>query len=239
MDFNRLAIIIPSYNESTNLAILLADIGNLYPYARVCIVDDSLGQEKTEMEKIVSSYPKKTHTLIQRSKKKGRGSAVMAGIRQVLKDKGVKILIEMDADLAHDPKEIVLLLSKIPPCDMVIGSRYLNKSVIINWPKKRLLQSRLINFFLRYFLGIAITDYTNGFRAYSRRAAEYLVSIPIYERGFITLSEIAYRLYRKGFRIGEVPTTFTDRKYGTSNAGVRELIISLIGVARIRFRRPI
>jgi dolichol-phosphate mannosyltransferase len=228
-----IAVIIPSYNESKNLKILVPSILRVLPNARIIVVDDSLGKEKAHTE----SFCRKDRihiTYVPRNSKLGRGSAVIEGMKTGLAERNIQVLMEMDADLAHDPKEIPSFLSTIGAYDMVIGSRYMAGSRIIKWPMSRLVQSKIINFVLKYWLGLHISDYTNGYRAYTWKACEYIASIELREKGFISLSEVAYKLLKKGFTIGEVPTTFTDRKFGKSNANFRELMNSLLGVIRIR-----
>jgi dolichol-phosphate mannosyltransferase len=228
-----IAVIIPSYNESKNLSLLIPNIFRVLPNAQIVIVDDSNGNEKKQTERVCREIHKNI-LYISRNNKLGRGSAVREGMKQTLRMKSIQICIEMDADLAHDPREFPALLSRIGSADVVIGSRYLKGSKIVKWPFSRLIQSKVINFLLKYWLGLHISDYTNGFRAYTRKACEYLLSIELHEKGFIALSEIAYRLQKKGFTISEVPTTFTDRKFGKSNADFKELMNSLLGVIRIR-----
>lgn len=229
------AVIIPSYNESENLKILLPNILRMLPNARIIVIDDSTGKDQMNTSAVCKSDTAHIR-YVSRSKKLGRGSAVLKGLKVALTNKVVQVCIEMDADLAHDPNEIPILLSKINQADMVIGSRYMTGSKIVKWPVSRLVQSRIINFLLKYWLGLHISDYTNGFRAYSRKACEYLSSIQLFEKGFISLSEVAYKLQKKGFVIAEVPITFTDRKFGKSNADIKELITSLLGVIRIKMR---
>jgi dolichol-phosphate mannosyltransferase len=229
----KVAVIIPSYNESKNLRILIPDILRVVPNAQIILVDDSSGREMVRTEEISRKY--RTHvTYIPRRGKSGRGSAVIEGMKAALRTVSVQIIVEMDADLAHNPHEIPSLLSKIGTADMVIGSRYMYGSKIVKWPLSRLIQSKIINFVLKYWLGLHISDYTNGFRAYTRKACEYLSTIQLREKGFISLSEVAYKLQKKGFIISEVPITFTERRFGKSNAGFRELMSSLMGVIRIK-----
>jgi dolichol-phosphate mannosyltransferase len=228
-----IAVIIPSYNESKNLSILIPRILRVLPKALVVIIDDSGGEEQIQTERVCRTF-KKNSTYISRNSKLGRGSAVIDGIKHALLFPSTEVCIEMDADLAHDPDEFPKLLSRISDFDMVIGSRYMDGSKIVKWPWSRLIQSRIINFVLRYWLGLDISDYTNGFRAYTRKACEFLTSIELHEKGFISLSEVAYKLQKKGFRITEVPITFTDREFGKSNANLKELMNSLLGVIRIR-----
>lgn len=232
--FDYITIVIPAYNELKNLQILIARIFKKYPEIRVVVVDDSDKVEYLKLRKILSNFGRNVQ-VIPRFKKMGRGSAVIEGLKLSLKNKKIKVFIEMDADLAHDPDELPLFLQEIKSTDMVVGSRYRSTSKIINWPITRLIQSRIINLFLKIWLGLNLTDYTNGYRAYSRRATEFLVKQKLKEKGFISLSETAFKLREAGFKMSEVAITFRDRKFGKSNANFKELMISLQGAIRIRF----
>lgn len=225
MKNKEVAVIIPAYCESDNLKILLPRLRKTLPGVYVVVVDDS--ECPMEYSNVVT---------IHRGTKKGRGSAVLDGMKCVLRKPYIQYVIEMDADLAHDPGECRRLIEASEHSDMVIGSRYMHGSRIENWPMYRLVQSRIINFFLRFLLGLRLTDFTNGFRLYKRPVVEFLVKTGVKEKGFIALSEIAYKVHRHGFRISEVPVSFNDRKFGISNANLRELLASLIGAFRIRIQ---
>jgi dolichol-phosphate mannosyltransferase len=227
MNSTNVAVIIPAYNEEKNLQILLKDIKAYLPNARIVVIDDSSVPMTMKFSSDV--------IYIARGRKMGRGSAVIRGLAEGLKHKDVQYFFEMDADLAHSPAEFGRFLVKREEADMVIGSRYMVGSTIVKWPRYRLVQSRIINFFLRYLLGLQISDFTNGFRLYSREVAEFLTYTPVKEKGFIALSEIAYKVQKRGFKIAEVPVTFKDREFGKSNANLRELLLSLLGAFRIRF----
>lgn len=234
VDYGNIAIVIPAYRETRNLQTLTREIFRLYPGINVVIVDDSPKNENLKLKAILFKTKRKLK-IISRYKKLGRGSAVINGLKISLKDKNIEVFFEMDADLAHDPKEIENFLKEIKTVDMVVGSRYLKGSKIIKWPLRRLIQSKIINFFLKIWLGVDLTDYTNGYRAYKRHTVEFLVNQRLREKGFISLSEIAYRLKRGGFNIAEIPISFTERKYGKSSADISELLTSLMGAIRIRF----
>ncbi len=228
-------VIIPSYNELDNLRILLKKIVSSLPYAKVVIVDDSGKKENIRLRHYVS-VQKRHIILISRYAKLGRGSAVMAGFQELLKHKSIQYFFEMDADLAHDPKDFSKFLKTMRStgAGLIVGSRYLEGSNIVHWPLKRLVLSRMINWFINLVLNLHLTDYTNGFRLYSRRAVEYLTDIKMKETGFIALSEIAYKLKKKNIVITEVPITFTDRKFGASSATVHEFYRSLVGLIKLR-----
>ena len=234
MNNSGIAVIIPAYNEQKNLRILLKDIGLYLPHALVVVVDDSSAEEALKLSHMLhEEFPRAI--LIARQHKMGRGSAVFRGLAEALKHKEIEYCFEMDADLAHSPAEFDRFLSIRHDADMVIGSRYLKQSHIVQWPLRRLIQSMAINASLNIWLGLHLTDYTNGFRLYSRKAAEFLLGARLQETGFIALSEMAYKLKRNGFRITEVPITFRDRAYGASNANLKEILRSLAGAIRIRY----
>ncbi|OGG10120.1 hypothetical protein A2154_00135 [Candidatus Gottesmanbacteria bacterium RBG_16_43_7] len=231
-----LSIIIPAYFESENLQILLAKICAEFPKAFICIVDDSDFKERKKLERLAQTLKNNRLNFIFRYVKSGRGSAVIDGLTYMLKTYNTYYYVEMDADLAHDVRDIKKMQLKARDADLVIGSRYLPGSRITDWPVRRLIQSRIINAGLNLWLGLNISDYTNGLRLYRRQAVRYLVSIRLREKGFIALSEIAYKLSKQGFTLTEVAVTFTDRKFGQSNANFSELLASLVGAIRIRLR---
>ncbi len=234
MKNKNIAIVIPSYNEVKNISILMKGIYKFLPDSKIIIVDDSSFDENQKLKKMVKV--KKEVILISRLKKSGRGSAVIEGFRQALKDKNIEYIFEMDSDLAHDPEEFARFIKKLSEknYDLIIGSRYLPGGRIKNIAKNRTILSRVINVFLRYWLGIHVSDFTSGFRLYSRDAVKYLTQTKIKAKGFITLSEILYKLYKKGLDIGEVPITWNFRKYGKSNVNSSELFNSLYFVLKMR-----
>jgi len=217
-----------------NITILVKRILTSFPDAKIIIVDDSPREENRLLQKHFQKY-KNTVSIYSRLKKDGRGSAVITGFKEALKNKTVDFFFEMDADLAHNPEEIINFLKKRNKADLIIGSRYLPESKITAWPLKRLIMSKAINLFLRIWLGLSLSDYTNGFRMYNRKSLEFLSVVSLKEKGFISLSEIAYKLKEAGFKIAEVPISFRDREHGKSSAGIREHFNSLIGVTRIPF----
>lgn len=232
----NIAIVIPSYNEVDNLSILIKKINKHLPTSKIVIVDDSPKTENKKLQEIIKN--KKNMILLSRFKKMGRGSAVLEGFKKALKDKNVKYVFEMDSDLAHDPKEFNRFFNEINvyPYDLVIGSRYKSGGKIVNISANRTIMSRLINYFLYFWLNIKISDYTSGFRLYSRRGIEFITKSNINSKGFITLSEIAYKLYKNGYSISEVPITWNYRKFGKSNVDIKELFSALVFVIKLRIK---
>lgn len=235
----NIGIIIPSYNEATNIPILIKKIFTALPQTIVIIVDDSKIEENKKLREFMkknSKLYKDKVTLISRQKKLGRGSAVMDGLKEMLKNKPIQYFFEMDADLAHDPGDFKKFLQAVKEnnVDVVSGSRYLQGSKITKWPLRRIIFSRIINIFINLLLGLKLSDYTNGFRLYNRNAVLFLTKLQLKEKGFIALSEIAYKLKRGKFKMMEVPINFTDRAHGRSSMGHRELLSALVGIIRIK-----
>ena len=168
-------IVIPAYKEAENILSLIRKIRkNLY--CLIIIVDDS---PDLETKKIIHKSKIKDLKYYKRGKKDGRGSAVIFGFRKLIKfKKDIDCLIEMDADLSHSPSELKRNISFFykNSLDLLIGSRYLNGSKIINWPKSRRILSKLSNTLAKLLLGVPVSDYTNGFRFYSKVAAKTVIS---------------------------------------------------------------
>ncbi|MSU73671.1 polyprenol monophosphomannose synthase [Candidatus Kaiserbacteria bacterium] len=225
-------IIIPSYNEKENIASLIDALLKLPIGADVLIVDDSSDGTAAMLKEKQATEPRLF--LIAREKKSGRGTAVLEGFRFAL-SRDYQRIVEMDADFSHDPKELPSLLAVSDTNKLVIGSRYLKTSRIVNWPLSRRIFSRCANFYANLVLGIGIHDYTNGYRVYGREALEKLDIPSIKSRGYIVLSEIAYQLYRKGVRFAEIPTIFVNRARGVSSFSLKEAREAFLSVLRIRF----
>ena len=168
----------------------------------------------------------------------GRGSAIRYGFEYANKH-SFDYTIEMDSDCSHDPNEIKFLLQRITNknYDLVIGSRYLKKSKIIGWPIKRKVFSKLANLLAQFLFGFDISDYTNGFRVYNSRSITELLKYEIKNNGFIYLTETLIILKKKKYRIGEYPTIFINRKSGISSLRLKEIINSLLGIFKIKFRK--
>ena len=229
---HNISIIIPTYKEKENIFKLTKKILTLYPKAVIFIVDD------TENLNLKNRFKSNKIKYFLRKKKKGRGSAVLYGLKKSLRYKSNSIFIEMDADFSHNPKE---LKKKIEffiknDLDLLISSRYLENSKIINWPIQRLVFSKLSNKLAQFLLDVGVTDYTNGFRIYSRRSVELIVKkCGRIGDGFIVLSEILLTIKLNKFKIRELPTIFVNRRRGESSVNFKLVIQSLIGIVILYF----
>ncbi len=226
-------VIIPCYNEAENIVQLVDRLMDLYPSIEVLVVDDSSPDGTAALVKKAQERHAGRLHLIVRQGKGGRGSAVLAGFAWAL-ERDYEIVFEMDSDFSHKPEEIASFMEKIKNNDMVVGSRYLPGSEIREWGPKRTFFSKWANRYARLVLRIPMSDYTNGFRAYRRKALEMIDMKKIDAKGYVVLSEVAYQLHRKGATIGEVPTVFVNRRRGISNLTGHEIHEAFFSVIRIR-----
>lgn len=228
-----IGIVIPSFNEHEVIGSLVTKVSAaIAGGCAIVVVDDSPNDlTVAALKGLGMPQVHVTHRLT----KGGRGSAVIEGIQKCL-TLGCTQIVEMDADFSHPPEELPALLKEARDrsLDLLIGSRYLPESKILNWPLSRRVFSKCSNWLARLVLQVPIHDYTNGYRCYSRRAAEQIVaSCGKLGKGFIALSEILVNLYFRGFTVGERPTVFVNRVRGESSVNASEITGALIGLFRI------
>jgi dolichol-phosphate mannosyltransferase len=162
---------------------------------------------------------------------------VIAAFRKGLSDpRGYQVLVEMDADFSHHPRELPKLLEKLRGCDMVIGSRYVPGGGSSEWGLVRPLLSWLANLYIAVVAGIPIRDTTSGYRAYRRQVLEETDFDRIRIKGYAVHGEMAYQAWVHGFRLGEVPIHFKNRARDASKLTGEELKKALVNFALLRFR---
>ncbi|MGE3973235.1 MAG: glycosyltransferase [Bdellovibrionales bacterium] len=230
-------VVLPSYNEKENLPNLVKTILNLRPDSWTVVVDDNSpdGTAKA-IESLKAELPadqsRRLH-LIVRSKKDGRGGAVREGLKWGLQNsENFEAFVEMDCDFSHPPTDIEKGVGMLKDADMVMGSRYPHGE-IIGWPLKRRVFSFFANQLARTLIDWKISDFTNGYRFYNRRAAEFICKMPQQYKGYIYLSETISYLLRAGFRLDSFPIVFVNRQRGESNTNLGEISHALKGVFKI------
>jgi dolichol-phosphate mannosyltransferase len=225
-----IGIIIPCYNEEQNIFKLIKALKNkINRNYKIVIIDDSKKNLKIKIKNVV---------YIHRKKKLGRGSAVLLGLKLLLNLKNIRYFIEMDADFSHNPNEINnnLKFFKENKLDLLISSRYLKKSKILNWPIKRRVLSKLSNILIKFLLKIPVNDFSNGFRIYSRRAVKkVLQKCGKKDSNFIILSEIIMVLFTNNFKISEIKTVFKNRVRGESSINLTLILKSLCNLFQIYY----
>jgi dolichol-phosphate mannosyltransferase len=223
-------VIIPTYNEMENLPRMLDRIDATGLGLDVLVVDDGSpdGTGAWVKERLEA---RKNLRLIQREGKQGLGSAYVRGFRYAI-EHGYDYAFEMDADFSHDPDSLKDFLREIQGNDVVVGSRYVNGRVtVVDWPMSRLLLSYFANIYARWATGMPVNDATAGFKCYRVEALKALDLSKIRSDGYSFQIEVKYKLWKKGFRIKEIPIIFKDRVAGVSKMSgtiIKEALFLLI-----------
>ena len=181
-------------------------------------------------------FGKKVH-LMERQGKAGLGSAYRAGFKWAL-EKGYDAVVEMDADLSHDPADVPRLLAAlVEGADVAVGSRYLNGIRILNWPQSRLWISTFGGWYARTLTGLPMTDPTSGFKAIRRRVLEGLDWDRFTAQGYGFQIELHFFAWQAGFKIQEVPIVFTERRQGDSKMSPQIAKEAALRVLQLAVRR--
>jgi dolichol-phosphate mannosyltransferase len=207
-------VIIPTYNEKENVRGIVELTLQQAPVLDVLIVDDNSPDGTAAIVAEMSKANPRVH-LLSRAGKLGLGTAYIAGFKWGL-PRGYAYLIEMDADFSHDPREIPNMLKAIQDADLVLGSRYINGVRVVNWPLSRLYLSKGASYYVRIITGLPVCDPTGGFKCFRRRVLETLPLDEVRSNGYAFQIEMTHKAWMKGFRVREIPITFTDRYAGQS-----------------------
>lgn len=207
-------VVIPTYNERDNLEPLLSRLHEVAPAAHVLVVDDSSPDGTGELADKLAAADERVRVL-HRPGKAGLGAAYLAGFADGLQG-DYEVVVEMDADGSHAPEDLPALLAALDDADLVIGSRYVPGGRVVNWPTHREWLSRGGNLYSRLALGVPIRDITGGFRVFRREVLEELALGDIASQGYCFQVDMAWRAVQAGFRVREVPITFTERERGSS-----------------------
>jgi len=229
--------VVPTYNERENVTPLVRELLDQGPALDVWVADDGSPDGTGDaVRALMAEFPGRVD-LLDRKEKGGRGSAVIAAFKKGLADpRGYEVLFEMDADFSHHPREIPKFLEKLESCDMVIGSRYVPGGGTSEWGWTRPALSWLANKYVKLVAGVPIRDSTSGYRAYRRRVLEETDFDRIRVKGYAVHGEMAYQAWIHGFRLGEVPIHFRNRRRDASKLTVQEIYMALANFALLRFR---
>jgi dolichol-phosphate mannosyltransferase len=224
-------VVVPTYNERDNLPLLVAGLMK-HSNVRVLVVDDASPDGTGAVaDELALSHPGRV-SVMHRTGVRGLGRSYIDGLRRAL-DEPVDVICQMDADLSHDPADLPRLLMGTTRGDVVIGSRYVPRGKIVNWPIRRRLLSRFANMYVRTVTRLSARDCTSGYRCWRRDA---LASMPLdrfISDGYSFLVEMLYVAARRGSRIVEVPITFVERRLGESKLSRTVLIESAIAPWRL------
>ena len=230
-------IIIPTYNESENVNLIIERIFSLYSYFHILIVDDSSPDGTSLCVKELQKKYNSNLFLLEREKKIGLGAAYIAGFNWGL-EKEYKFFFQMDCDFSHDPKDLIRLhnVLKQNEADMVIGSRYITGVNVVNWPMSRVLLSYFASKYVRFFTRIKVSDSTAGFNGYKRDILASLDFSKIKFVGYGFQIEMKYRTWKMNYKIKEIPIIFRDREKGDSKINNKIIWEGVFGVFRLVIR---
>jgi dolichol-phosphate mannosyltransferase len=229
-------VILPTYNESEMIQAALDEVLEKASNVDVLVVDDGSPDGTASKVKTHSMYGKRIH-ILERPGKAGLGSAYRAAFQWALK-MGYDAVVEMDADLSHDPADVPRLLSALSEgADMAVGSRYLNGIRILNWPQSRLWISTFGGWYARSLTGLPMTDPTSGFKAIRRRVLEDLDWGRFTAQGYGFQVELHFFAWQAGFKVVEVPIVFTERRHGDSKMSTPIALEAAKRVFQLAIRR--
>ncbi len=232
----KITVVTPTYNEAENLPKLAQALFALPLDIRLLVVDDnSPDGTGVVADQLAAAHAGRVQVL-HRAGKLGFSSAYLEGFQLALAG-GAEAVAQMDADFSHDPQVLPAMLEKLQNCDMVLGSRYTpGGSVDERWSIWRKGLSAFGNFYARHILGLPFRDVTTGYRLWRREALQGLPVERIQSTGYIFLVEMAHLATCMGYRIGEVPIYFADRRYGTSKMSLRIQIEAALRVWEVRWK---
>jgi dolichol-phosphate mannosyltransferase len=223
---DRALVIVPTYNERFNIARLIPAILAQDPSLEILVVDDGSPDGTGAIVDGIAANNPRVH-VIHRESKLGLGTAYIAGFRWAL-DRKYDLVFEMDADFSHNPERLPEFLETIKGADLVLGSRYQDGHVnVVNWPMSRLFLSYAANIYARFVTGLPIFDTTGGFKCFRRNVLESIDLNSVKSNGYAFQIEMSYRVWKRGFRLVEIPIIFVDRTEGQSKMSkkiVREAV---------------
>lgn len=227
-------VIIPTYNELENIERIATELLSLPLDLHVLVVDDNSPDGTGRFVEEWSKREPRVHVL-HRPGKMGLGGAYITGFKWALANTEAKYLFEMDADFSHDPQAIPRFLEVIPNADLVVGSRYVKGVTVVNWPLSRLFLSVGANVYTRIITGMPLHDATAGFKCFRRAVLEALPLDRIKSDGYSFQIEMHFHVWKRGFRIVEMPIIFTDRLVGQSKMSRRIVWEAAFMVWKLRF----
>lgn len=226
-------VIIPTYNERKNIVEICKKVTSHNRSFDILIVDDN---SPDGTGAIADNLAKQNHAIhvLHGEKKNGIGLAYIKGFKWGL-ERDYDFFFEMDADFSHNPDDLVRLLDEMNYCDLCIGSRYIEGGGTINWPIWRMLISKFAaRYYTRIITGMPIHDTTSGFKCFRRSVIEAIDLDAIHSEGYSFQIEMHYRVWKRGFRIKEIPIIFTDRQHGLSKMSRRIVLEAIFMVWKIK-----
>lgn len=231
-------VIIPTYNEKENIANIIQAVFSLDKSFHILIVDDGSPDGTANIVKELQRAYSGSLFIEERTGKLGLGTAYIHGFRWCLKN-GYDYIFEMDADFSHNPKDLPRLYKACATQggDMSVGSRYTKGGKVENWPFDRIFLSYGASVYVRLITFMNVKDPTAGFVCYTRKVLETIDLDKIQFIGYAFQIEMKFATYTSGFKIKEVPITFTDRIKGVSKMSGSIVKEAIFGVLKMKWQR--
>ena len=225
-------VISPTYNERKNIQSLVEQVLGPNPDYHLLVVDDNSPDKTAEKVKELQQLYPNLH-LEERPGKAGLGTAYLFGFQWAL-DRHFEAIVQMDADLSHDPKDVPRLVAELEKYDLVIGSRYVEGVSVVNWPIRRLILSYSANLYSRIITGMPINDATGGFKAWRGSLLDTIRLEKVRSQGYSFQIEMNFRAWRLEASIKEETIIFVDRTIGESKMSKSIMYEAIWMVWRLR-----
>jgi dolichol-phosphate mannosyltransferase len=229
-------VIIPTYNEKENIALIIEKVFSMGLGYHVLVVDDNSPDGTADIVKsLMSIYPNQLF-IEERLGKQGLGTAYIHGFKWGI-EKGYHFIFEMDADFSHNPEDLERLYEacKTGGADLSIGSRYVKDGKTENWPLDRKIYSKGGALYTKIITWMPVQDPTAGFMCYKREVLDAINLDEISFVGYAFQIEMKFAAWKLGFKINEVPITFIDRKTGYSKMNKGIIKEGVLGVLKIQW----
>ena len=229
-------VIIPTYNEKENIAKIIDAVFSLEQSFDILIVDDGSPDGTADIVKSLMQQHEKQLHILERAGKLGLGTAYISGFKWGL-EKGYDFIFEMDADFSHNPKDLVRLKEACSNNggDLIVGSRYVKGGKLENWPFDRIALSFGASLYVRMITWMPVKDPTAGFVCYSRKVLEAIDLDKIRFVGYAFQIEMKFAAFKLGFKLKEIPITFTDRVEGESKMNTSIVSEAIKGVLQMKW----
>ena len=233
---NDRLVIIPTYNEKENIDDLFFRLASLPLAFDILLIDDNSPDGTADLIKTHQKKNPGTY-LLEREGKMGLGTAYIMGFKWAL-EKGYEYIFEMDADLSHNPEDLMHLYNAVEEkkADLAIGSRYISGVNVVNWPLGRVVMSYMASIYVRLITGMKIRDTTAGFKCYRRSVLETINLDEVKSKGYVFQIEMKFLSLKYGYKILEIPIVFTNREKGLSKMSGGIFNEAIWGVIKLKWK---
>lgn len=232
----KVAVVIPTYGESKNIASLAETIHNFLPASKIIIVDDDSKDGTEKIARAMAEKDKRIKFISRKGKIRSFAQSYIEGFKSAIAD-NADYIIQMDADFSHDPKILPEIAKNLENFDLVIGSRYIKGGDIENWSLIRRLISRGGSIYSQIIAGLPINDPTAGFAGWKKETLEKINLNDIQANGYAFQIEMKFNAYKNGCKIKEIPITFKDRKFGASKMSKTIILEAALYCWKLKFKK--